>query len=649
MRFLQYIILAIFKMTFIQQIISVAKTTIINIIESNVVSSINNFFRLHILSNFIKKIFKYISNIFTKFSVSRFGKILFGMYIFALGIVGCALIIATSLFLFSGSITDNSFINQLISFTSDKENKYYNIDYVKSPNKTALLIKMSEIKTQYDLDKTILAIHDAVEDEKIIQLIMDNTYLGKNFGFGNAEELSEAISKFNQTNNKTSIYFANNLDAKYHYYVASSFTEIWLNDIGIAGDYNYSSSKSFYKDFFDKYKIKFYAFNSKAGKSYYDNFVRNKMSDEQRSYMTKLYKDLYGQFVFGISNTRNIEYEKAYKMLSDVFMTAEEAYINKLVTKVGDLNEFLSDKEKVKFDNVINVADYYDYQKTVKDNAEQDAVAVIYIDGIITYAKKSMSNFANTKKIIEQLNEAEADEKIKSIVLRINSPGGVVVYGDMVYDKLKSLSKPLVISVADMAASGGYYLAAAGQKIIANKSSVIGSIGVTSGSFDLSGLLKDYKINQDDVYYPNYQYMSRYNKMSKREKKIRQKTVDYLYNKFVSIVTSSRKITGNIEELADGSVFTAKYGFSRGLVDKFGGLKTAILLAHQMANGLENSINIKLFNYNNELEKKIRDYLLDDNIHKSTLSFPAGVLQIIEYLITGNNKEHFIWLDYLNI
>ncbi len=240
-------------------------------------------------------------------------------------------------------------------------------------------------------------------------------------------------------------------------------------------------------------------------------------------------------------------------------------------------------------------------QETVVEKGEgilPAKIALIDIDGmILNYRKSSLMGSSENPMalIIEKLNKAAKDKRVKAIVLRINSPGGTVTASDIIYrhilsirkgDKqLKSPPKPVVASMMDVCASGGYYIACSADKIFAEPTTVTGSIGVVMMTFNLKGLLDKIGVETDAIKSgAKKDAGSPFRPLKPDERKIFQDMINQFYGRFVNVVCVSRKMERNkVLKLADGRIFTGQDAFKLGLVDKIGSLEDAIACAKQLA------------------------------------------------------------------
>jgi len=218
-----------------------------------------------------------------------------------------------------------------------------------------------------------------------------------------------------------------------------------------------------------------------------------------------------------------------------------------------------------------------------------DTIALVRIEGIIAESAGGgpfgFGYESGTQAIVDQLERAGRDGSVKAVVIRINSPGGSAAASQEIYTAVKRLQKPVVVSMGDVAASGGYYVAAGADKIVANPATLTGSIGVIMQSFNLAGLLGRYGVQADTIKSgPFKDTGSMFRPMAAPERQYLQSMVNDVYDQFVRAVAEGRKLdVAYVKKLADGRVFTGQQALQYKLVDELGGLRHAIEVAKKQA------------------------------------------------------------------
>ncbi len=227
------------------------------------------------------------------------------------------------------------------------------------------------------------------------------------------------------------------------------------------------------------------------------------------------------------------------------------------------------------------------------DMALQPAVAIVRVEGVILSGEApqdpfSTSTVAYSGTVVDHLKWAEADASVKAVVLRVNSPGGSVVASDEIYQQIMAMTKPVVASMGELAASGGYYVSAPTDEIFANPNTLTGSIGVISQFIHFGELLKEYGVEVTTIKTGQFKDQgSSFRSMSQEDIAIWQSIVDDAYEEFVQIVAEGREISlERVKELADGRVYSGEQAQALGLVDQLGNLPAAIQRAAELG-GIE--------------------------------------------------------------
>lgn len=227
------------------------------------------------------------------------------------------------------------------------------------------------------------------------------------------------------------------------------------------------------------------------------------------------------------------------------------------------------------------------------DLAAGPAVAVVQVEGVILSGEPPVDPFGTTSGaysglIVDHLKQAEADPSVKAVVLRVDSPGGGVVGSDEIHQQMLAMTKPVVVSMGDLAASGGYYVAAPADEIFANPNTLTGSIGVISQFIHFGQLLEEYGVDVTTIKSGKFKDEgSPFRAMSEEEIAIWQSIINDAYEDFVQIVVDGREMPlSEVKELADGRVYTGEQALELGLVDQLGNLPDAIQRAAELG-GIE--------------------------------------------------------------
>ena len=438
----------------------------------------------------------------------------------------------------------------------------------------------------YDITE---AIKSAAKDDKIKGIYIP---LGINTsGLATLEAVRNQLKEFKKSGKF--IYAYGEMANQKSYYLASVADKIYLNPNGGMEVMGYGREIMYYKNALEKLGIEVQDFHCGAFKSAIEPYLRDKMSDPNRQQLTSIYGDVYSQFLTNVGADRKIDTAvlsdiinnlkatlpadaKELKLIDETFYYDEvEAAIK---TKLG-----IAKKDDVKW---IEIAKY---SATVEKNTESsNKVAVLVADGEIVdgEGKDGQIGGASFAKEVAKLRK---DEKVKAIVLRINSPGGSALASDIMWRELMlaKKEKPLIISMGDLAASGGYYIACMGDRIFAQPNTITGSIGVFGLIPNAKKLLNDkLGVTTDRVSVTKHGALTiGTNPLDEEEKAMIQRSIERTYREFKQRVADGRKKdTTYIESIAQGHVYTGTQGLSIGLVDEIGGLDQAIAYAVKQAN-----------------------------------------------------------------
>lgn len=410
-------------------------------------------------------------------------------------------------------------------------------------------------------------------------------------GYATLEVIREALIDFRKSGKF--VYGYGEILTQKSYYLATAADQIYLNPNGVVELKGFGREIMYYKGLFDKLGIEVQDFHCGQFKSAIEPFVRTNMSEANRQQMLGLYGDIYANFLQDIGTSRKIDTAELNILVNNLSAeTPEQAQALKLIDGVIYYDQLLDKlKNKVGTEKKKDLAaiELAKYASTLeKDLSAENKIAVVYAEGEIVDGEGEEGKIGGDKfaKIIRKLRE---DEKVKAIVLRVNSPGGSAMASDIMWRELvlAKKAKPLVVSFGDLAASGGYYIAAPGDRIFAKPNTITGSIGVFGLLPNAQKLLKDkLGITFDEVEVTKHGVLGGITKpLDAEETAIAQRNVERTYGQFKQRVAEGRgKDTAYIETIAQGHVWTGRQGIANGLVDELGGLDEAIAYAAKKAN-----------------------------------------------------------------
>jgi len=379
------------------------------------------------------------------------------------------------------------------------------------------------------------------------------------------------------------------------YYLASVADKIYLNPEGLLIFIGLRSEIMFYKDALKKLGVEPQIIRHGKFKSYVEPYMHNKMSDENRQQIMAYMGSIWNHMLEGISNEREISIKKLNDLadnltLKEVKLAVTYGLIDGLKYKDEILQELaeLTNKTDDKKIEHISLSKYTKVPDKKRKSLEKNKIAVVYASGTVIMGEGGEGTIGSDR-ISRAIRKARKDSSIKAIVLRINSGGGASLASDIIWRevKLAQQTKPIIASFGDVAASGGYYIAAPAQKIIASPNSITGSIGVFGLFFTGKELLNDkLGIHVDVAKTNSFSDIGSFTRPFKaEEREVFQYMVEDFYNTFITKVGEGRNMAKEeVDEIGQGRVWSGINAIENGLIDGFGGLEKAIELAADAAN-----------------------------------------------------------------
>lgn len=440
------------------------------------------------------------------------------------------------------------------------------------------------------LEKVKRLIERAASDRKIEGILLTGSTVG--LGLSNLSSLANSIDSFKRSN-KFIYSYADFYDQK-AYYLASRADSIFLNPNGLVEIRGLGVADMFFKEVLDKYGIKSEVFYAGKYKGATETYRRNDFSQANKEQMREFLGDLFRIFKSEIAQNRNMPQADLNEIINGfTSFTASRSLNQNLVDDLLYWDQFKSflnnklDRDENKELKTISL-DEYNASKPLKISKADDKIAIIYAEGVINYKTEAYGE-VNEKNYITAFEKIRANDDIKAVVLRVNSPGGASITSDMIWrevEKTKAQGIPVVASYGDYAASGGYYISCNADSIVAMPNTITGSIGVYMLFPEFNTLVDDkLQLNLDSVktaplalaFNPIYD-------LSDREKEILQTQTDELYDTFITKVAAGRSMTKEaVHEVAQGRVWSGEDALEVGLVDELGDIEKAIEIAAEMA------------------------------------------------------------------
>ncbi|PAM91889.1 signal peptide peptidase SppA [Flavobacterium sp. IR1] len=555
-----------------------------------------------------------------------------GIFVFIMLFFFGIIIIGT---IFGGDETVSVKSDSVIELDLKKINNDYAGKY-KDP-----LVTVFSNKKEIGLTDVINAIDAAKTDDKIkgISILNDESSLG----LAQYKDLRNALESFKKSGKFVWAY-ANTYTQK-EYYLNSVANTVYLNPVGDLDFKGLSSEIMFFKDFQDKSGIHMEVIRHGKYKSAVEPFLDNKMSEANREQLTALLNSIWSTVVSDISKSRNIPVAKLNEIADGLLArTPEMAKAQHLVDVVAYEDVYhnaIKKALKVTGDDDYNKISISDYTQnnitTALTNSSSDQIAVIYAQGEIASGEGDVTVIGEGA-MRRSLQEARKNEDIKAIVLRINSPGGSALTSDLIWREIEitKKEKPVVVSMGNYAASGGYYIACNADKIFAESNTITGSIGVFGVLPNFTPLANKLGINTEQVKtHQNSANYSPFVPIDENFKTYTQESVEHIYNTFVTHVAQGRKMTfAQVDAIAQGRVWSGSEALKIGLVDKIGGLNDAVAEAAKLA-------KVKSYSTQNfpEYEKSFNDLLSGLPFAKSKEAFIKEEIGVENYMIIEQVKR----------
>ena len=441
------------------------------------------------------------------------------------------------------------------------------------------------------LHSVVNSIESAKENAKIEGIFMDLS--GLSVGQASASVLRDALLDFKDSGKFILAYSKGYSPGAY--YMASAADKVYVHPLGSVDFRGFSRSIPFFKNMLDKAGIKMQIFYAGQFKSATEPFRLTEMSDQNRTQTREYMEELYRIYLSDISSSRNISVSELRNMAGNLSIrNSEDAVQFKLVDEIAYRDEILAElrtklglKEKDKI-NTISLGNFAKHHAKKKDYSSKDKIAVIYAEGSIVDGEGEEGSIGGDK-YAEIIRDIRMKDDIKAIVLRVNSGGGSALASDIMWRELKLFKesgRPVIASMGDVAASGGYYISCIADTILAEPNTITGSIGVFSMIPNLRKLMDEkLGISMDTVLTTeNATGLSIYYEANATEAVAMQEMTDEIYEIFLKRVADGRGMSRDqVHEVAQGRVWAGTKAKEIGLVDVLGGLDDAIEIASARA------------------------------------------------------------------
>lgn len=442
------------------------------------------------------------------------------------------------------------------------------------------------------LTQLLNAIDNAKKNPKI-----DGIYLTSSApvaGMASLSEIRQRLLDFRKSG-KFVVAYADNY-AQAGYYLASAADELYLNPQGAVDLHGIASTTLFYKQTLAKLGVEMNVFKVGTYKGAVEPYTNMQLSDANREQMNSFTQALWSEILKDISVSRNIEATALNAMVDEapLFYTAKEYMQNKLVDTVlysremkGVLNSYL-DQDEDESISFVSVGEMNRARAISRNRGIDGLVKVIYAEGNIIDGDDGVSGYGNiTRTLAGKLIRVAEDDDIDAVVMRVNSPGGSAFVSDVIWDAVEYVKsrKPIVISMGDYAASGGYYISCAANYIYAEPGTITGSIGIFGMFPSFAGTAEKIALTYDGVKTNQYADLGNaLRPLTDGEKALFQKMVEQGYDTFITRVANGRNLSkAMVDSIGQGRVWTGEQALERKLVDAMGGLDDAIVKAAALA------------------------------------------------------------------
>ncbi|MGZ3751442.1 MAG: signal peptide peptidase SppA [Mucilaginibacter sp.] len=443
------------------------------------------------------------------------------------------------------------------------------------------------------LNDILANIKKAKTDDNIKGIFLDESYMLS--GQATTEEIRNALIDFKKSGKFIIAY--SEVYTQGFYYLASVADKVYINPKGIFEFRGFSSQITFLKGALDKLGIEAQVIKVGTYKSAVEPFILSKMSDANRLQVNSYLGSLYDYFLTGISNSRKISKDSLFNLANSLSIQfPEDALKYKLVDGLKYKDEVLDELKQrtdiaLKSDlHSVDLTDYTnsDSKASGEKKDSKNRIAIIYASGEIAGGDGD-DNSIGSEKVSAALRKARLDDQIKAVVLRVNSPGGSSLASDVIWREvmLTKKVKPIIVSMGDLAASGGYYISCAADSIFAEPNTITGSIGIFAIIPNMQKLFNDkLGITFDGVKTGKYADLGNISRpLSPEEKAILQNSVNRGYDEFTKAVAQGRhKTQAYINSIGQGRVWTGTQAIKLGLVDRLGNINDAIKSAAKKAN-----------------------------------------------------------------
>ena len=501
------------------------------------------------------------------------------------------------------------------------------------------------------LRQVLESIDKAAKDDRIVALFLDGRKGDSPNGYATMGEVRKALKEFQATGKKIIAYDVT-LGEK-EYYLSSLADEAIVNPMGTMELNGLSSRQMFFQGALEKYGIGVQVIRVGNYKSAVEPYIRSDLSPANRQQTEALLADLWGEFLNTVADSRKLNVDRLQTIADNKgYLEPGEAKKVGLIDRVGyydnvvdTLRELTEQTEAAESFRQVDLETYIDRIPTAEISAiAAPKIAVVYAEGAIVGGRGSIET-VGSERFAEEFRYLRDDDSVKAIVLRVNSPGGSATASEVILREilLTKKKKPVIVSMGNVAASGGYWIAAGADRIFAEESTVTGSIGVFGLLSNIEEIANENGVTWDVVKTGKFADIgSNVRPKTEAELAIYQKSVNKTYQLFLNKVARYRDLPiKQVKNIAQGRVWSGKEAVKIGLVDRIGGLESAIAYAAQKAE-LGDDWQLEEYPQQNrfetELVQRLFDVQLEQSIDPVTTEF-LKVRQELSFLTKFNDPS----------
>lgn len=444
----------------------------------------------------------------------------------------------------------------------------------------------------------IQCLEKAKDDDKIKGVFLDLSALGA--GYGKLSEVRNALEDFKSSGKF--VYAYGEVFYNQSYYFASVADKIYLNPSGTILFNGLAADITFMKRTLEKLGVEMQVIKRGKFKGAVEPFVLDELSPENRRQITDYVESIYGEMLSGISKSRDLTIEELRTIANEVSVKSPKdaerlKLIDGVVYRDNVMTQIQNDLGEEKEPNMLSLSKYNKSRTTSGGKLSKNKIAVVYASGDIVSGKGGEGQIGSDK-FAETLRKLRENDKVKAVVLRVNSPGGSALASDVIWRETQLLKakKPVIVSMGDVAASGGYFISCGADSIFAMPNSVTGSIGVFALYPNAEALYEKLGLKTDVVKTSSMADFGRIDRpLNEQEKELLDVMIGDVYEQFLGRVTEGRGLDrAHLDTIAQGRVWTGEYAKRLGLIDEFGGLEKAIEVAAYKA-GIEDDYALRAY------------------------------------------------------